>query len=325
MKLVILSAGGSGSGLTGLEIRKPEVTGGVVDLSAGPLPAALLHSGDEECKVSWGSKVENDESSVSVVLDVENMANTIAKETSYAESGDNDEMNETTPRKTQTCTYVLDKPPKAPTFDSISDDKNALSLPSPKMFNGSNQMPSVKSRVMKKRSFKPVKSFTLDIEVSAVPEKTNIDKLMAIKKIFYQIDGFGGASTPSKFSGVIRSIFIFELSLGRAKDMAISKKIIVNNDLRRVNSRSDWEVIIKEIPVNLSKSVVEAVFSKFGKIASIKMQLIGFWQKALVEFESSETVDDKQSWISRNRFWALLYTLSIDITAHDLSELVETY
>ncbi|KAG9298741.1 hypothetical protein G9A89_012809 [Geosiphon pyriformis] len=334
-------------GLSYKKPRKPEVADGVVDLSVGSLPAALLHLGNEKCKVSWGSEVENNKSSVSGVLDVENMANTIAKETSYAESDDNNKMNETSPRKTRTHIYVLGKPPKAPTFDSMSDDKNALSLPSPKMFNGSNQMPSVKSRIMEKRSFKPVKSFALDIEVSAVPGKTNVDKLMAIKKIFYRIDGFGRASTPSKFPGIIRSIFTSELSLGRAKDMAISEKIIINNDLRRVNSHSDWEVIIKEISVNLPKSAVEVVFSKFGKIASIKMQLIGFWQKALVKFESSKVADlvaarwsvlvgkdfvhvakavnDKQSWVSRDRFRALLYTLSIGTTAYNLSELVEAY
>ncbi|KAG9300593.1 hypothetical protein G9A89_005193 [Geosiphon pyriformis] len=318
MEPASLSAGGSGSGLTGLgtqfgtkkkvqvesvyfrglsykKPRKPEIAGGVVDLFAGFLPAALLHSGDEECKVSWESKVENDESSMSEVSDVENMANTIAEETSYTEFGDDDKMNKATPRKTRIRTYVLGKSPKAPTFDFMSDDKNVLSLPSPKMFNGSNQMPSV--------NFDPVKFFALDIEVLAVPEKTNVDKLMAIKKIFYRIDGFGGASTSSKFSGIIRSTFTSELSLGRAKDMAISKKIM--------------------------------------------MQLIGLWQKALVEFESSEVADlvtsrwsvlmgkdsvhvakavnDKQSWVSRNRFWALLYILPIGTTAHDLSELVETY
>ncbi|KAG9304125.1 hypothetical protein G9A89_019687 [Geosiphon pyriformis] len=329
------SVGGSGSGLTGLEIRfgtkkktKPEVTSRVVDSFAGPLPAALLHLGNKEHKVSWRSKVKNDESSVSEMLDIENMANTIVKETSYAESGNDNEMNKVTPRKTWTHTYMLSKSPKAPMFDFMSDDENALSLPSPKMFNGSNQMLS------------PVKSFVLDIKVLVVPGKTNVDKLMAIKKIFYQIDGFGEALTPSKFFGIIRSTFTSELSLGRAKDMTINEKIMVNNNLRRVNNHSDREVIIKEIPVDLLKSVVEAVFSKFGKIVSIKMQLIGLWQKALVEFEFLEVADLVTArWsvlvrknsvcvakaVSRDRFQALLYILLIGMTAHDLSELIEAY
>ncbi|KAG9291093.1 hypothetical protein G9A89_012965 [Geosiphon pyriformis] len=301
MELASLFAGGSGSGSTGLgtqsgtkkktriesvysrgssykKPRKPKVAGRVVDSSAGSLPVALLHSGNEEYKVSWGSEVENNESSMSGVLNLENMANTIAEETSYIESGNNNKINEATSRKTRTRTYMLSKSPKAPMFDSMSDDENALSLPSPKMFNGSNQILSVKSRAMEK-----------------------------------------------------------------AKVMAISEKIMINNNLRRVNSHSDQEVIIKKISVNLLKSVVEAVFSKFGKIVSIKMQLIGLWQKALVKFESSEVanlvaskwsvfvgkdsmcvalaINDKQI----DQHQALLYTLLVGTNAHDLSSLLESY
>ncbi|KAG9293721.1 hypothetical protein G9A89_019058 [Geosiphon pyriformis] len=54
---------------------------------------------------------------------------------------------------------------------------------------------------------------------------------------------------------------------------------------------SDQEMIIKKIPVDLPKSAIESVFSKFGKVVSIKVQLIGLWQKVLVEFESSEIAD----------------------------------
>ncbi|KAG9288285.1 hypothetical protein G9A89_021316 [Geosiphon pyriformis] len=140
MKPANLSANDSGSRSTGLETRsgtkkkiKPEVAGGVVNSSAGSLPAALLHLGDEKCKVSWRSKVENDESSMSEVSNVENMTNTIAEETSYAEFGKDNEMNEATPKKTQTHTYVLGKSLKAPMFDSISDVTVEL-------FRGSSQI-----------------------------------------------------------------------------------------------------------------------------------------------------------------------------------------
>ncbi|KAG9295440.1 hypothetical protein G9A89_013469 [Geosiphon pyriformis] len=217
----------------------------------------------------------------------------------------------------------------------------------PYTFVESNQLPPPKSRGLECHRFEPVKSFALDVELSAVPEKLNSDKLFKIKKIFYKIDGFGGASTPSKFPGVIRSTFTNESSLVKVRELVICEKIMVNNDLRKVNSHSDQKVIIKEIPVDLPKSAVETVFSKFGKIVSIKMQLIGLWQKALVEFELLEmadlvaarwsvlvgkdsvrvtkAIDDKQTWIFRDQHWALLYTLSVGTTAHDLSELVGAY
>ncbi|KAG9291934.1 hypothetical protein G9A89_004872 [Geosiphon pyriformis] len=125
----------------------------------------------------------------------------------------------------------------------------------------------------------------------AVPGRTISDKLICMKKKFYQVDGFGRASTPSRFPGIIRSSFTSESSMNKMKELVIHKKIVVNNDLKRVSSHSDKKIVVKEILVNLPKLAVESVFSKFGKIVSIKMQLIGLWQKALVEFELSEIAD----------------------------------
>ncbi|KAG9307686.1 hypothetical protein G9A89_023251 [Geosiphon pyriformis] len=274
------SAGGSGFSLTGLEIqsgvkskkcvesahscgasykkpRKPEAAGRMMDSSAGPFFIGILGADGVECKKSWSSDIESDSNSVSKISDMENLKNTVAEETSYMDSNasDTDDMaNNTTLRMTRTVIYVLGQLPKPPAFDKISNDKDVLALPSPK-FSGSKCLPAVESGVIEKRNFESVKSFILDIEISAVSRKTNVDKLMA------------------------------------AREMAISENILVNNDLRKVNSRSDWEVIVKEILVDLPKSAIETVFSKFDKIISIKVQLIGLWQKALVKYELSEIAD----------------------------------
>ncbi|KAG9307508.1 hypothetical protein G9A89_017338 [Geosiphon pyriformis] len=135
-------------------------------------------------------------------------------------------------------------------------------------------------------------------------------------------------STPSKFPGVIHSTFTNEYSLIKARKMTVHKKIAVNSDLKKTNICSNWEVIVKKIPVDLPKLAVESVFSKFGKIVSIKMQLIGLWQKALIEFESSKVaslVTSKWSVLVRKDLVSLLYTLSVGTSAHDLSELLVSY
>ncbi|KAG9292412.1 hypothetical protein G9A89_015282 [Geosiphon pyriformis] len=361
------SAGGSASGLAGMGTRsgtkkkacvesvytcgpsykkakKPDNSGVVVDSSAGPLPVDMLHNDIDDWKKSWGSKMDSEESSVGRTSDVKNMKNTIVEETSYVNSdasGDDELMGNATPKVLKTRTYVFEHLPKQLFIVDVGGAGDVLELP-PRTFNESNQLLPVVSRDREIRSFISVKSFALDIELSAVPEKTVSDKLICVKKIFYQVDGFGEASTPSKFPGIIRSSFTSEKNLIKAREMAISEKILVNNNLRKVNSRSDQGVIIKEIPVDLPKSAIEAVFSKFGKIISIKVQLIGLWQKALVEYELSEIADlvaarwsvlmgknfvcmakanvDKQMW-----YRALLYTLPVGTTAHDLSALVEAY
>ncbi|KAG9291986.1 hypothetical protein G9A89_017885 [Geosiphon pyriformis] len=186
-------------------------------------------------------------------------------------------------------------------------------------------------------NFDSKKFFALDVEFSAVSDKISGNKLLHLKKIFYRIDGFGGASTPSKFSGIIKLSFTLESSLNKAKDLAVSKKILVNSEIRKINNHLNWEVIVRKIPVDLPKLAVISVFSKFGKVVS----------KAWVEFESSNVtsmvaakwsvlmekdfvrvalaVGDKQTWISRDYYRILLYTLSIGITAHDLSKLLAFY
>ncbi|KAG9296268.1 hypothetical protein G9A89_014860 [Geosiphon pyriformis] len=114
-----------------------------------------------------------------------------------------------------------------------------------------------------------------------------------------------------------------------AKEIAICEKIFVNDEIRKVNSCSDWKVIIKKIPVDFSKLAVEFVFSKFEKIVSIKMQLIGLWQKALVKYESSEVassvaskwcinnIEEKRPKTSDNSI-CLLYTSNTSITLCNL-------
>ncbi|KAG9290924.1 hypothetical protein G9A89_011074, partial [Geosiphon pyriformis] len=302
--------------------------GGMMDLSIGLLN--LLNIGDSgtEPAVSWGSEIGSVASSVSGLSDIENMENMVTEETSYvnsvaSEHGENEDK--TTPRKTHTQTYVLGHLPKVPIFDNMNDDDDILMLSSPEF---ASSVPLIKSHAADTCSFKPVKSFTLNIELSAVPEKTNSDKLIA-------------------FSGIIRLSFTSELSLKKAREMAISEKIFVNNNVRKVNSHSDQEVIVKKILIDLLRSVIETVFSKFGRIVAIKLQLIGLWQKALIKYESSKMADlvaaqwsvlveknsvcvakainDKQMWVSRDQHKALPYTLPTEITAHDLSGLLELY
>ncbi|KAG9290048.1 hypothetical protein G9A89_010354 [Geosiphon pyriformis] len=217
----------------------------------------------------------------------------VAKETSYVDfdASETDNMvDNITSRKMRTKIYVLGLPPKTPSFKNLNNDNTELVFSKSK-FVEFNQLSPAKLHVLDKHSFEPVRLFTLDVELAAVPCKTNGDKLISIKKIFYRINGFEGAFTLSKFSEIIRFSFTSEFSMNKAKELAIRKKIVVNDDLKKVSSHLDKEIIVKEIPVDLFKLAVEFVFFKFRKIVSIKIQLIGLWQKALVEFESSKIAD----------------------------------
>ncbi|KAG9298226.1 hypothetical protein G9A89_002714 [Geosiphon pyriformis] len=128
--------------------------------------------------------------------------------------------------------------------------------------------------VKKRLCFEPTKFFALDIGLLAVPGNTLHDKLKGVKKLFYKINSFGGASTPSKFPDIVRASFTSESSFTLAKQLAVSENLVVNADLKKISIQSDREIIIKEILVNLPKSAIELALVKYGKIFSIKMQLI---------------------------------------------------
>ncbi|KAG9283982.1 hypothetical protein G9A89_005489 [Geosiphon pyriformis] len=93
--------------------------------------------------------------------------------------------------------------------------------------------------------------------------------------------------------------------------------------------RSDWTVVIKELPMNTSKDMIVAVVSEFGKIKSIKIQLIGIWQKAVLFLIGKNSVyivkavEDHEIWALRDQFRALLFTLPVRTTAHNLGTLLK--
>ncbi|KAG9305001.1 hypothetical protein G9A89_007404 [Geosiphon pyriformis] len=112
--------------------------------------------------------------------------------------------------------------------------------------------------VKKKLCFEPTKSFTLNIGLLAVPESTLCDKLKGVRSLFYKIDGFGGASTPLKFPSIIWASFTSDSSLTMAKQLAVSKNLVINADFKKISIHSNQEIVIKEIPVDLPKSVIKS-------------------------------------------------------------------
>ncbi|KAG9298384.1 hypothetical protein G9A89_005244 [Geosiphon pyriformis] len=85
--------------------------------------------------------------------------------------------------------------------------------------------------------------------------------------------------------------FTSELSLVQTSKKAEEAKILVNTNLKKSSEHLDQAVVLKEIPIRTSTKTVHAVLSEFGIIKSIKMQLVGLWQKAVVEFEQVDHAD----------------------------------
>ncbi|KAG9297239.1 hypothetical protein G9A89_015490 [Geosiphon pyriformis] len=124
------------------------------------------------------------------------------------------------------------------------------------------------------------KSFALDISLDKVASKFSQEKLVVVRKLFSGINGFGRASTPSKFSEIIKVTFTSESSLMKATDKAASAKILVNTNLKKSFGWLDQAVVIKKILIEMSAEAVRVALSEFGVI-----------KKAVVDFEQSDQAD----------------------------------
>ncbi|KAG9294084.1 hypothetical protein G9A89_015494 [Geosiphon pyriformis] len=267
---------------------------------------------------SWESKAEDTTESNNVNMEEEFLIEKISVDYGKGDFLEGRDVNQTPKGPKVVTKQALDKPLGKINFLSNNNNGDVLSgdhleLP-----------PSLRNLVNV-----PVhKSFALDIGLEKVTGKFSQEKLSAVKKLFSGINSFGRASIPSKFAGIIRVMFTSKLSLAQASKKAENAKIMVNTNLKKSASRSNWAVVLKEIPVGTSAEAVRAALSKFGIIKSIKMQLVGLWQKAVIEFKQlghADLVTAKWSILIGKdavQHRALLYTLPMGMTAHNIWDFI---
>ncbi|KAG9292499.1 hypothetical protein G9A89_001572 [Geosiphon pyriformis] len=135
-------------------------------------------------------------------------------------------------------------------------------------------------------------------------------------------------------SAMTKTHMVMAISLARKKE------IIVNTNLKKQRICSNQTVVIKEIPMDTPKKMIVTALVEFGEIKLIKIQLIELWQKAVVEFAELDQIEqlaikwffligkdsvqvamavgDRKTWVLRDQFRALLFTLPVKTIAHNL-------
>ncbi|KAG9290388.1 hypothetical protein G9A89_007119 [Geosiphon pyriformis] len=185
------------------------------------------------------------------------------------------------------------------------------------------------------------KSFALNINFIIVADKFFQKKLSYVRKTFFGMNGFGRASVFLKFGGIIWVSFTFEKTIMAMVKLVNDYGIVVNTNFKHpVNNCMNQTIVLKEIPVETFIKAIYITVAEFGIIKSIKIQLIGLWQKVIIELNNQDQADflaaewsiligkdtvqvvraniNKHIWDFKNEFRALLYILFISTTAHNI-------
>ncbi|KAG9302813.1 hypothetical protein G9A89_009590 [Geosiphon pyriformis] len=326
-----IKASGSESGFKAVVSRKKKKDGVLeenVDNKGVAVKTLSAHS--------WGSQTGDTTEFESIDMEEE----CLVEETSV-DYGNNGTFVEEDPDQTpkSLCVKtkkVLGKPLGVIDYDNVDAEDNVLDeslfLPPSLSVKPSVQVPVHKF-------------FTLDINLVAVAGKSSQEKVNFVRKIFSSVNGFGRAFILSKFGGIIQASFTSEKMMMAAAQLANNHGVVINTDLKcPINNHMNRTIVLKEIPVRTSIEAVRAAISEFGVIKSIKMQLIGLWQKAVIKLEDQIQADflaaewfiligkdvvhvaqadiDKQTWDARDEFRALFYTLLMGTNAHDLWDFI---
>ncbi|KAG9304517.1 hypothetical protein G9A89_020081 [Geosiphon pyriformis] len=239
----------------------------------------LAESVDSSKSSEVGNTTESESIDMKEECLVEETSVNYGENSAFAE-GNPDQMPKSLRVKTK---KMLRKPLGVIDYGTVNIDDDVLDgsflLPPPLPIKPSVQMPVRKS-------------FALDIDLVGVAGKSSQEKLNFVRKIFSGVNGFGEASAPSKFGGIIRASFTSEKAMMTAAQLANDHGVMVNTNLKHpINNRTNWAIVLKKILVGTSIEAVHAAISEFGLIKSIKMQLVGLWQKVIIELEDQIQTD----------------------------------
>ncbi|KAG9285696.1 hypothetical protein G9A89_002263 [Geosiphon pyriformis] len=116
-------------------------------------------------------------------------------------------------------------------------------------------------------------------------------------------------SFPSYLSIFLNKKWVDPKIIKTQVEVSVKQSFTLDINLLTVEGKS--AMIIKKILIDTPKKMIIATVSEFGNIKSIKIQLIGMWQKAV------------DTWMSRNCFRAFLFTLLVGTTVYDFGTLLE--
>jgi hypothetical protein len=131
--------------------------------------------------------------------------------------------------------------------------------------------------------------------MSEIPGTSEDSKIRLISKALARLESFISIRAVTN-SGTKQIVALF----GSANDAHRARKIKIDNEttihMQEGTIHNTFEAKHKtirawDIPLNVSQQDVRSAFSKYGEIKSIKLQTIGMWQSANIEYTNQEEYD----------------------------------
>ncbi|KAG9295177.1 hypothetical protein G9A89_006158 [Geosiphon pyriformis] len=112
----------------------------------------------------------------------------------------------------------------------------------------------------------------------------------------------------------------FQENLAQTTEKTRAANILVNTNLKRLTSHSNWAIVVKEIPVRTLAEAVHIALSEFGSTDLVAARWFILIEKDFMKVVKANI--DKESWNIRDQHKILLYILLMGINAYNIWDFI---
>src|SRR3989337_2439529 len=150
-------------------------------------------------------------------------------------------------------------------------------------------------------------SYPAKIPIEAITGKSNADRKNECARIFSEFPSFTGCAIIKKPDEPGTPKFFMRIFFSDQNDCNDATKVTLPNTEAKFSAEADSEtnrrnhaacsVKVTQIPLNISKQMIDNAFTKYGKIVQIVMSTKNAWQSATITFDDATTVQQfKDIW-----------------------------
>jgi hypothetical protein len=137
--------------------------------------------------------------------------------------------------------------------------------------------------------------YKMQVDWEKIPGSNNSTRMRIISEALASLESFISVRTSvQQGKKMITALFGAEADANKARKITLADKSTVQMEATPIFDRigaKNKSIRAWDIPLNVSQEEVRTAFTKFGEIKSLRMQTIGMWQSANIEFLNQADYD----------------------------------